>query len=1030
MLRINSRYGVLEALEREDLVSNSLKMYGEWAQNEVAFLESLVSGGDTVVDVGAYVGSHSLAFARVVGSRGRVVSVEPNPTAVQALTACRDANDLVQLIVVPTALGDVESDATAIEAFTDLSNMASGRVRRRPPIGDTATPFVPVRTLDSLHLESCKLIKIDVEGSEASVLLGGLQTLVRCRPFVSCECNTITDSLAVLALARQLGFSVHGYVFAAFNPANFFGNTVDMFNGNCEATLLLSPLEHEALAQQACSKFDGQLIKTPDDIALLLRRKPQYPADVNANLEEETTWPVLTTRSLAGCGSQRLSGAGNDARSTRSALSRTDSPVVLVVPFYRQSHLVLRVFECLVGLRDELRRESVSVVFINDSPEDQNLGDALAKCEARGKELEVCFEVWTNPENQGFVKTANRGLRRCNELKADALLLNSDTQMFPGTISELRAVARTEAHIGFVSPRSNNATICNLPHFSEGAERDPDHSRSRWNELQRTLPRYSFVPTVVGFCMYIKRQIIAEFGVFDEAYGKGYNEENDLVCRANRAGYRAVLANWAFVWHEGEASFGASEATKALLEGPNSELLSSRYPEYQSEIEAYFSSPRHRAEQLLEGLLRDEFGRQAVAWDFSQFGSYHAGTFEAGKQLLRAVLRVWPNGYTHHVIIGEGAWEFHELSALGVSGPIHPLDVERKFAAVIRIGQVFSFEQLCGLVYRSPIIAVFMLDPIPADTMHLRRGLDEDLWRFLFLWGDLVFTISTFGATQFLRRYRCGPRTDVVAVPLSIEPKDYGDPGGCAPSRAAQQVGQIAVEPDYILVIGNAFLHKWVAPTVHRLSREFPGLRFVALGMELPGLSNVLSVAVGALTDEEISAAYCGAALVVFPSHYEGFGFPLLHAIARQKPVVVRKLPVFEEIVSHLPVGTENVHWFETVDDIVALLASGAPRWVGVAAEGDGSNWDTCARQVLEHIQRRVGICEVEDVEERVRWLEKSFLGKASADSTAAFSQSARAARFVSQFIERALTRLLNRRYAYATGRFVWRGIRRLRSYT
>ncbi len=42
--------------------------------------------------------------------------------------------------------------------------------------------------------------------------------------------------------------------------------------------------------------------------------------------------------------------------------------------------------------------------------------------------------------------------------------------------------------------------------------------------------------------MYIKWQILADLGVFDEIYGLGYNEENDLIMRANRCGYRAVIA--------------------------------------------------------------------------------------------------------------------------------------------------------------------------------------------------------------------------------------------------------------------------------------------------------------------------------------------------------------------------------------------------------------------------------------------------------------------------------------------------------
>ena len=48
-------------------ISESLRLYGEWAQNELSFMLSMVRPGDTVVDVGGYIGTHALAFARHVG---------------------------------------------------------------------------------------------------------------------------------------------------------------------------------------------------------------------------------------------------------------------------------------------------------------------------------------------------------------------------------------------------------------------------------------------------------------------------------------------------------------------------------------------------------------------------------------------------------------------------------------------------------------------------------------------------------------------------------------------------------------------------------------------------------------------------------------------------------------------------------------------------------------------------------------------------------------------------------------------------
>ena len=66
-------------------------------------------------------------------------------------------------------------------------------------------------------------------------------------------------------------------------------------------------------------------------------------------------------------------------------------------------------------------------------------------------------------------------------------------------------------------------------------------------------------------------------------------------------------------------------------------------------------------------------------------------------------------------------------------------------------------------------------------------------------------------------------------------------------------------------------------------------------------------------------------ALFSFPSHCEGFGLPIMHGLARRKPIVARDLPVFREIQERVR-EARNLHLFETTLEMVRFAAT-KPAW-------------------------------------------------------------------------------------------------------
>jgi GT2 family glycosyltransferase len=273
-------------------------------------------------------------------------------------------------------------------------------------------------------------------------------------------------------------------------------------------------------------------------------------------------------------------------------------PIHIVIPFYRNAVFAASVLRSLGVCGTELRELKCTVIAVNDSPEDTAL-DAVLRDELGALREVIPCSLIRNEQNLGFLKSANRGFNAAITSQADCILLNSDTVVFPGALAEMQNAAYSHTLTGFVSPRSNNATICSLPHQDRDKDVPFEQAYASFGALAKRLPAIQFVPTVVGFCMYVKFKVLRSAGTFDEVYGRGYNEENDLVMRGHRAGYCAAIANHAFVYHRGSSSFG----DPAAHEAKNAKILDARYPEYRRAVNLYFASARYESELLLAALI-------------------------------------------------------------------------------------------------------------------------------------------------------------------------------------------------------------------------------------------------------------------------------------------------------------------------------------------------------------------------------------------------------------------------------------------
>lgn len=577
-------------------------------------------------------------------------------------------------------------------------------------------------------------------------------------------------------------------------------------------------------------------------------------------------------------------------------------PLQLIVPCYKNAYLIKPLVNGILNCADEIRGRG-NIIFIIDSPHDKELIKELDQGLGKLKSSGLLCSALINKENIGFIRSVNVGLEIAIQNKHNVLLLNSDAVLYHGCVEELRYVAYSDPMITFVSPRSNNAGITSLPVLSgsESLACEQKEAYSAYLNLRSWLPRWQFSPTAVGFCLYIKHDILAEIGVLDEIYGHGYNEENDLVMRANRYGYRAALANYAYCSHIGSASFGKKEYV--VRDAENRKILDARYPEFSRVASAYFDSSLFKTEQIISGLLLGlNDGRIHVAIDFTNIGPNFNGTTELALKTVNAIHKNHPKWVLHFLTDNKTA-AFHGLGNIGyIESPIS----SKKYSCMLHMGQPFAWETVCRSAFSAPINLYFMLDTIAQDCGYLFNEDVDNIWRFVSQHADGIIYISNYARELFHKRYTVGPTVKELTCLLSTASEEYAK--------------ELPNSEDHILVIGNHFFHKAIPETVQILALAFPFHQIVVIGTEQgQNFSNVTYIKSGEVPDSLMESYYAKARFIVFPSHYEGFGFPMVKAVAYKKRVIVRKSSLVLEILPYLP-NPELVQMFTQTVEIPGLI--------------------------------------------------------------------------------------------------------------
>lgn len=201
------------ALTGSSLVVNTRDEFGfdfantgcyDWKLWAIAF--AACNPGDTIVEVGANVGTETVGFADIVGPAGRVIAFEPVPENVARLRSFVAGRAIKNVDVVDLAVSDSVGSINFV--FPEGRNSGLGHI----DYGDGKRPgrsfSVGTTTLDDyLNDVSARLLMMDVEGAETNVLQGGRRWIAANRPVIVCEAHH--HKAEILSVLTRFNYSVH-----------------------------------------------------------------------------------------------------------------------------------------------------------------------------------------------------------------------------------------------------------------------------------------------------------------------------------------------------------------------------------------------------------------------------------------------------------------------------------------------------------------------------------------------------------------------------------------------------------------------------------------------------------------------------------------------------------------------------------------------------------------------------------------------------------------------------------------------------
>lgn len=217
----HSDHGLLLINRNDNVIGRSISEKGSWERQYINFLKGLIkrfyplNSSIEIIDAGSNIGVYALSMSRIDGFNVKVIAIEAQRLVFQMLNANVALNSLENVWTYHGVISDRHGEIISLEC-PDLNYRANfGAYEILKDIANSdydGKKFMPAEnvnslTIDSLGLERCALLKLDVEGMEDVALVGAVNLIKNSRPIIFFERHK-TDYAKVKSILRGFGYVI------------------------------------------------------------------------------------------------------------------------------------------------------------------------------------------------------------------------------------------------------------------------------------------------------------------------------------------------------------------------------------------------------------------------------------------------------------------------------------------------------------------------------------------------------------------------------------------------------------------------------------------------------------------------------------------------------------------------------------------------------------------------------------------------------------------------------------------------------